>query len=90
LRFAGLILENIFVVFLGSPCRETAKNAIKKKSKGNYDRKKVKKKSQVFRPEAFDMGFPEKVFCGVFELPLLRNTHKRRKKEIKKRRRHDN
>jgi hypothetical protein len=26
----GMILENIFVVFLGSSCRETAKNAIKK------------------------------------------------------------
>jgi hypothetical protein len=25
LRFSGLILENIFMVFLGSPCRETAK-----------------------------------------------------------------
>jgi hypothetical protein len=30
LRFFGLILEHTFVVFLGSPCRETAKNAIKK------------------------------------------------------------
>jgi hypothetical protein len=30
LRFSGLILENIFMVFLGSSCRETAKNAIKK------------------------------------------------------------
>jgi hypothetical protein len=30
LRFFGLILENISVVFLGSSCRETAKNAIKK------------------------------------------------------------
>jgi hypothetical protein len=40
-RFSGLILENIFMVFLGSSCRETAKNAIKKKSMGKYDRKKV-------------------------------------------------
>jgi hypothetical protein len=30
LRFSGLILENIFMVFLGSSCRETAKNATKK------------------------------------------------------------
>jgi hypothetical protein len=41
LRFSGLILENMFVVFVGSPCRETAKNAIKQKLKGKDDRKKV-------------------------------------------------
>jgi hypothetical protein len=29
-RFSGLILENVLMVFLGSSCRETAKNAIKK------------------------------------------------------------
>jgi hypothetical protein len=29
LRFLGLILENIFMVFLGSSCRETANSAIK-------------------------------------------------------------
>jgi hypothetical protein len=29
LRFSGLILEHIFMVFLGSSCRETAKSAIK-------------------------------------------------------------
>jgi hypothetical protein len=33
LRFSGLILENIFMVFLSSSCRETAKNAINK----NFD-----------------------------------------------------
>jgi hypothetical protein len=35
LRFfgvSGLILEKMFMVFLGSSCRETAKNAIKQKS----------------------------------------------------------
>jgi hypothetical protein len=25
------------------------------------------------------MNFPQKVFCGVFELPLLRNAQKRHK-----------
>jgi hypothetical protein len=30
LIFSGLVLENIVMVFLGSSCRETAKNAIKK------------------------------------------------------------
>jgi hypothetical protein len=78
LRFSGLVLENVFVVFLGSSCRETAKNAIKK-SMGKDDRKKVFF-SQLFRPKAFDMDFPQKVFCGVFELPLLRNAQKRHKK----------
>jgi hypothetical protein len=39
-RFSGLILENIPMVFLGSSCRETAKNAIKK-SMGKDNRKKV-------------------------------------------------
>jgi hypothetical protein len=34
-------LENIFMVFLGSSCRETAKNAIKKMSMGKDERKKV-------------------------------------------------
>jgi hypothetical protein len=35
LRFSGPILENIFMVFLGSFCRETAKNTIKKKKLGD-------------------------------------------------------
>jgi hypothetical protein len=43
-RFSGLIIENIFMVFLGSSCRETAKNAIKKK----IDRKRRKEKSFFF------------------------------------------
>jgi hypothetical protein len=70
LRFLGLTLEHIFMVFLGSSCRETAKNAIKD------DRKKVFF-PQLFRPKVFDVDFPQKVFCGVFELPLLRNAQKR-------------
>jgi hypothetical protein len=32
---------------------------------------------QLFRPKVFDMYFPQKVFYGVFELPLLRNAQKR-------------
>jgi hypothetical protein len=39
-------------------------------------RRQEKKKSQLFRPKVFDMGFPQKVFCGVFELPLLRSAKK--------------
>jgi hypothetical protein len=36
------------------------------------------------------MYFPQKVFYGVFELPLMRNAQKRHKKikKIKKKRRH--
>jgi hypothetical protein len=75
LRFSGLILENMFMVFLGSSCRETAKNAIKKKSMGKDGRKKAFF-SQLFRPKVFDMDFSQKVFNGVFELPLMRNAQK--------------
>jgi hypothetical protein len=35
---------------------------------------------QLFRPKAFDMDFPQKVFRGVFELPLLKNAQKRHNK----------
>jgi hypothetical protein len=70
------------MVFLGSSCRETAKNAIK-----NSRKKKTKGKklffSQLFRPKVFDMDFPQKVFYGVFELPLLRNAQKRHTKNLK-------
>jgi hypothetical protein len=59
--------ENIFWVFLGSSCRETAKNAIKKKSMGKDDRKK--KNSQHFRPKGFDMDFPQKVFMVFLNSP---------------------
>jgi hypothetical protein len=87
LRFSGLILESIFMVFLGSACRETAKNAIKK-SMGKDERKHLFF-SQLFRPKVFDMDFPQKVFCGVFELPLLRNGQKRHKSisKLKKKKR---
>jgi hypothetical protein len=60
LRFSGPILENIFVVFLGSSCRETAKNAIKKNS---MEKRKDERKKVCF----FDIDFPQKVFYGVFE-----------------------
>jgi hypothetical protein len=49
---------------------------------GKDDRKKVFS-SQLFRPKVFDMDFPQKVFCGVFELPWLRNAQKRHKKNLK-------
>jgi hypothetical protein len=71
------------MAFLGSSCRETAKNAIKK-IEGK--RKKTGKKflfSQLFRKnflDVLDMDFPQKVFNGVFELPLLKNAQKRHKK----------
>jgi hypothetical protein len=82
LRFSGLILENIFMVFFGSSCRETAKNAIKKI---RWEKTKGKKFffSQLFRPKVFGIDFPQKVFYGVFELPLLRKAQKRQKKTSK-------
>jgi hypothetical protein len=43
---------------------------------GKDERKKVFF-PQLFRPKVFDMYFPQKVFYGVFELPLLRNAQKR-------------
>ena len=65
------------MVFLGSSCRETAKNAIKKSMEKSFF-------SQLFRPKVFDMDFHQKVFYGVFKLPLLRNAQnlKKEKKKI--------
>jgi hypothetical protein len=48
----------------------------KTNSMGKDERKKVFF-PQLFRPKVFDMYFPQKVFYGVFELPLLRNAEKR-------------
>jgi hypothetical protein len=76
LRFSGLILENMLMVFLGSSCRETVEKAIKKKD-GKTRQEKSFLFSQLFRPKVFDMDFLQKVFFGVFELPLLRNAQKR-------------
>ena len=74
LRFSGRIWENIFMVFLGSSCRETAKNAIKinrrERTSGFFF-------ISTFLAKSFWHGFPQKVFYGVFELPLLRNAQKR-------------
>jgi hypothetical protein len=50
---------------------------------GKDERKKVVF-SQLFRPKVFDMDFPQKVFNGVFELPLLRNAQKRHNKKSPK------
>jgi hypothetical protein len=43
---------------------------------GKDERKKVFF-PQLFLPKVFDMYFPQKVFYGVFELPVLRNAQKR-------------
>jgi hypothetical protein len=61
-RFSGLILENIFVVFLGSSssCRETGKKRDKKKVDGKR-RQEKSVFSWLFRPKVFDMDFPQKV-----------------------------
>jgi hypothetical protein len=57
-----------------------------KRDKKKIDGKRRKEKSffsQLFRPKVFDIDFPQKVFYGVFELPLLRNAQKRHKKNLK-------
>jgi hypothetical protein len=75
LRFSGLILENIFMVFWGSPCRETARNAIKK-IEGERRQEKSFFFLQFVRPKVFDMGFSHKGFTGVFELILVEKRTK--------------
>jgi hypothetical protein len=62
--------RNIVVVFLGSSCRETAKNAIKENRWGKTTGKKFFFLN-FFRPKVFDIYFPKKVFNGIFELPLF-------------------
>jgi hypothetical protein len=54
------------------------RNGQKRDTKNRWGKTKGKKFvfPQLFRPKVFDMDFPQKVFCGVFELPLLRNAQK--------------
>jgi hypothetical protein len=56
------------MVFLGPPCRETVKNAIKK----NRWEKTTGAFFSLLKilDFIFDMELPQKVFFGVFELPL--------------------
>jgi hypothetical protein len=67
------------MVFLGSSCRETAKNAIKK-IEGK--RRQEKRFFLNFFGQKF-LDFLQKVLHGVFELPLLRNAQKRYNKNLK-------
>jgi hypothetical protein len=67
-----------FIAFLNSPCYETPKNAIKKKSNKTTEGKKKKnggKKSRIFCDEP-RWTFSGKSFFRVFELPLSRNAQK--------------
>jgi hypothetical protein len=83
LLFLGLIfLGKKIWCFLGSSCRETAKNAINK-TMGKDDRGKVFF-SQPFSAKSFWHGLSPKSFYGVFELPLLRNAQKNAIKNLKK------
>jgi hypothetical protein len=73
----GSGLEKMFMVFLSSSCRETAKNAIKQ-----IEGKKTQEKSFISLNcfvKVFDMEFSH-FLCGVFELPLLRTVQKHHKK----------
>jgi hypothetical protein len=87
LLFLGLDLENIFMAFLSSSCRETAKNAIKKSQGGTAGKFFVFSKMWVknfvfsfFLANLFRHGLPQKSFNGVFELSLSRNAQKRHTK----------
>jgi hypothetical protein len=50
------------------------RNGQKRDKKSRWEKTKGKK---FFFSKVFDMDFPQKVFYGVFELPLLRNAQKR-------------
>jgi hypothetical protein len=52
--------------------QSNAKSALKKISKGGTDR--GKKFPQLFGKKFLSCTFSKKDFCGVFELPLLRNA----------------
>jgi hypothetical protein len=54
------------MMFLGSSCRETAKNDQKK-----IEGKRREKKYQLFWPEAFDMDFLPKVLVVFLNSPCL-------------------
>jgi hypothetical protein len=62
-----------------------AENGQKRDKKNRWEKTTGKKLFflNFFRPNVFDMYFPKKVFCGVFEFPLLRNAQKRHKKNLK-------
>jgi hypothetical protein len=74
----GLVLEIIFVVFLSSSCRETAKNAIKKIEAEK--RQGLLFFPQLFWQKAFDMDFLQNVLW-CFKTPLV---EKRTKTPLKK------
>jgi hypothetical protein len=64
LRFSSRILENVFMVFLGFSCRETAKNAIEKNRRGKTTGNVFL--FSTFLAKSFWHGFSPKVFFGVF------------------------
>jgi hypothetical protein len=71
--------------FLARHAEKRQKNAIKR-TKGEKRQTTGKRFfSQLFWQKVFDMGFllPPKSFCGVFELPLLKNAKNRHKKPSK-------
>jgi hypothetical protein len=82
LRFSGLILENISWCFWAPHAEKRPKKRYKK---NRWEKTEGKKFffSQLFRPKVVDMDFSQKVFNGVFELPLMRNAQKRHTKNHK-------
>jgi hypothetical protein len=76
-RKARLVPWYLFLVLFSPSCRETAKNAIKQNRRKKTTGKSVF--SQLFWQNIFYIDFLQNVFCGVFELPVLRNAQKRHK-----------
>jgi hypothetical protein len=78
----GIFAGFFFIAFLNSPCYETPKNAIEKKSNQTTEGEKTtkqktdEKKGHIFCDEP-RWNFVEKSFFRVFELLLLRNAQKR-------------
>jgi hypothetical protein len=70
------------VVFLGSSLLTLIQSNGQKRDKKSKE-KNDRNFPQLFWQKVFDMDFPQKVFTGAFELPLLRNAQKCHKKSQK-------
>jgi hypothetical protein len=74
--------RNIFLWCFWAPHAEKRPKTRLKKNR--WVKTTGKKNLKLFRPKVSDMDFPQKVFNGVFELPLLRNAQKRYKTNLQK------
>jgi hypothetical protein len=80
LSFSGLILECILRCFWAARAEKRPKTRLKK-IEGERRQEKSFFSLNFFGQKLLTrLDFPQKVFYGVFELPLLRNAQKRHKK----------